>query len=172
MNDLLNFYYGSGTDHKGRTLAEMVTQDDYWFEHTHDFIQWMFPLNELSRASLYAPLVDGNTLKAFHADPLLKSNMRVSLVRFLKFLGLAFDGVNLRKTSEWESRKHEWFTEHSHNSLRITRILKSMVLLGLKTDAVQLHLGLRTLCQTESECAVTSESRAIWSEAIEGKRRK
>ena len=62
MNQLLAFYLGTGTDHRGRTLAEILRQDDLWFEITHDFIQWLFPLNELSRASLHAPLVDGATL--------------------------------------------------------------------------------------------------------------
>ena len=72
MNQLLAFYHGTGTDHRGRTLAEILRQDDLWFEITHDFIQWLFPLNELSRASLHAPLVDGATLHAFQADPLLR----------------------------------------------------------------------------------------------------
>lgn len=166
MNDLLNFYYGSDTDHKGRMLAEMVAQDDFWMEHTHDFIQWMFPLNELSRASLYAPLVDGRTLQAFHSDALLRSNMRVSLVRFLKFLGLTFDGVRLKKAPNWENRKQAWFTEHSHNSLRITRILKSMALLGLREDAARLQTELENLCLAEPDTGITQESRELWCEAI------
>ena len=166
MNALLNFYYGNDTDHKGRMLAEMVEQDDFWLEHTHDFIQWMFPLNELSRASLHAPLVDGKTIEAFHGDPLLRSNIKVSLVRFLKFLGLSFDGVRLKKAQNWESRKQAWFTEHSHNSLRITRILKSMTLLGLHADAERLQAEFEDLCVTEPDSGITQESRSMWSEAV------
>ena len=48
MNQLLSFYYGSHPDHRGRMLAEIVPQDDDWIEQAHDFIQWLFPLNDLS----------------------------------------------------------------------------------------------------------------------------
>ena len=166
MNQLLSFYYGSHPDHRGRMLAEIVQQDDFWLEHTHDFIQWIFPLNELSRASVHAPLVDGATLKAFHSDELLQKHMRVALVRMLKFLGLVFDGKTLTKGPTWNGRKGEWFTAHSHNSLRIARILKSMVLLGRRADAVALHAGLETLCQIEPDCGITDESRTIWKTAV------
>ncbi len=44
MNRLLAFCYGSHPDHRGRMLAEILKQDDLWFELTHDCIQWLFPL--------------------------------------------------------------------------------------------------------------------------------
>ena len=155
MNQLLSFYYGSHPDHRGRMLAEIVQQDDFWLEQTHDFIQWLFPLNELSRASSHAPIVDSATVKAFHSDELLRKHMRLSLVRMLKFLGLHFDGRTLETATNWSARKGEWFTSHSHNSLRISRILKSMALLGLKQEAMALHTGLESLCQRESDCGIT-----------------
>lgn len=147
-------------------LAEVVQQDDFWLEQTHDFIQWLFPLNELSRASSHAPLVDGVTIKAFRSDDLLKKHMRVCLVRMVKFLGLRFDGKTLEKATNWNQRKGEWFTTHSHNSLRITRILKSLTLLGLKQDAQNLQSGLEALCQGEPDCGITTESRNFWQLAV------
>lgn len=147
-------------------LAEIVQQDDFWLEQTHDFIQWLFPLNELSRASSHAPLVDGVTIKAFHSDDLLQKHMRLCLVRMLKFLGLRFDGKSLQTAGNWSERKEDWFTVHSHNSLRITRILKSMTLLGLKQDACALHNGLEALCESEPDCAITDESRNLWRLAV------
>lgn len=147
-------------------LAEIVQQDDYWLEHTHDYIQWLFPLDAISRASSHAPIVDGATVKAFHSDELLRKHMRLCLVRMLKFLGLRFDGKTLEKAINWNQRKGDWFTTDSHNSLRITRILKSMTLLGLKQDAIALHAGLDALCQGESDCGVTDETRNLWGLAI------
>lgn len=147
-------------------LAEIVQQDDDWIEQAHDFIQWLFPLNDLSRASSHAPLVDDATIKAFHSDELLQKHMRVSLVRMLKFLGLRFDGKQLHKATNWSQRRGEWFTVHSHNSLRITRILKSMSLLGLKQDAIALHWGLEALCENEGDCGITAESRKLWQQAV------
>jgi len=37
---VLNFYLGSGTDHKGRKLSQVVQKSDRWLEETHDYIQW------------------------------------------------------------------------------------------------------------------------------------
>lgn len=166
MNQLLSFYYGSHPDHKGRMLAEIVQQDDSWLEQTHDFIQWLFPLNEASRASSHAPVVDSKTVTAFQTDDLLQKHMRVCLVRMVKFLGLRFDGRTLEKATNWNDRKQDWFTVHSHNSLRITRILKSMALLGLKQDAIALHAGFESLCQGETDCRITDESRTLWRQAV------
>lgn len=166
MNQLLGFYLGSHPDHKGRMLSEIVQQDDDWLEQTHDFIQWLFPLNELSRASLHAPLVDARTRHAFLTDDLPKQHMRIALVRMLRFLGLRFDGKALTKGANWDERKQCWFTCHSHNSLRVTRILKSMAFLGLKDEAVNLQAGLEALCQTEPDCGVTDVSRRYWADAV------
>lgn len=165
MNQLLAFYLGTGTDHRGRTLAEILRQDDLWFEITHDFIQWLFPLNELSRASLHAPLVDGATLHAFQADPLLRDHMRASVGRFLRFLGLSFDGESLRPGPNWPKRRPEWFDTNTHNSLRVTRVLKSMTLLGLSAEAVKLGEGFEALCAADAGCGVSAESRAYWRQA-------
>jgi hypothetical protein len=165
MNQLLAFYLGTGPDHRGRTLAEILRQDDLWFEITHDFIQWLFPLNELSRASLHAPLVDGATLHAFQADPLLRDHMRASVGRFLRFLGLSFDGESLRPGPNWPKRRPEWFDTNTHNSLRVTRVLKSMTLLGLSAEAAKLGEGFEALCAAEAGCGVSAESRAYWRQA-------
>jgi hypothetical protein len=42
MNQLLAFYLGTGPDHRGRTLAEILRQDDLWFEITHDSFNGCF----------------------------------------------------------------------------------------------------------------------------------
>lgn len=166
MNELLLFYYGSHPDHRGRLLAEIIRQDDAWWEQAHDFIQWVFPLNELSRASMNAPLVDPRTLDAFRSGELLRQHMRAAVGRMLAFLGLRFDGFTLATAASWPHRKSVWFTESGHNSLRITRMLKSMSLLGLHDDALKLHAGLQVLCDSQPDCGITAESRKHWRDAV------
>jgi hypothetical protein len=166
MNQLLSFYYGTHPDHKGRMLSEIVTQNDYWLEKTHDYIQWIFPLVEMSQGNTHAPLVDRETITAFQNDELLQIQMRGCLARMMGFLGLQFDGKTLEKASNWNPRRDDWFTVQSHHSLRITRILKSMTLLGLAKEALALHKGLETLCRTESDCGITEESRDLWRRAV------
>ena len=46
---LITFYRGSGTDHAGRRIDEILSWDDAALESVHDYIQWLFPLDEPSR---------------------------------------------------------------------------------------------------------------------------
>ena len=53
---LASFLAGTGKDRKGRTLEDILKQDDKWWERTHDFIQWVFPNADRSRYNLLAPV--------------------------------------------------------------------------------------------------------------------
>ncbi|MGC8120577.1 hypothetical protein ACP2AU_08870, partial [Marinobacter sp. VGCF2001] len=48
---LILFMRGEGRDHQGRTNAEILAFDDFWLGYTHDFVQWLFPIPETSRAN-------------------------------------------------------------------------------------------------------------------------
>lgn len=165
MNTLLAFYYGSHPDDQGRRLAEILRQDDLWLEQTHDYIQWLFPLAESSRVVPGAPILDSLTIKQFRADQLLQDHLRASFVRMLAFLGLRFDGKVVGKAGNWSDRKGEWFSEPTHNLLRITRMLKSLRLLGLEHEAHGLYAGLSALLATEPDCAVPEKTKSFWREA-------
>ena len=52
---ILRFYGSGGTDHAGRTLEEILAWDDRHLEEVHDYIQWLFPLEEPSRANPCTP---------------------------------------------------------------------------------------------------------------------
>jgi len=166
MSQLLRFYFGSHPDHRGRMLAEILQQDDLWLEMTHDYIQWLFPLADLSRASAHAPLLDDATIAAFKSDELLRNHMRAAFVRMLAFYGLKVTREGIAKSRNWESRKAEWFTENTHNSLRLTRILRSLFALGFTWEARTLQAALELLCATESDCGIDTTSRRFWIEAV------
>lgn len=165
MNRLLAFYYGSHPDHRGRMLVEILKQDDLWFELTHDYIQWLFPLTELSRASTNAPLLDKATIAAFQTDELLRNHLRASFVRMLAFFGLKVTREGVHKATTWDARRGEWFLENTHNSLRITRMLKRMNLLGMRWEAQALNAALQALCESEPGCGIDATSRTFWREA-------
>jgi hypothetical protein len=166
MSPLLTFYYGSHPDHKGRMLAEILRQDDLWFELTHDYIQWMFPLTDLSRASLNAPVLDRETIAAFKIDEVLRNHMRASFVRMLAYFGLRVSRDGISQADNWAMRKQEWFTENTHNSLRITRMLKSLRLLGFEWEAKTLLTALDALCESESDCGIDATARSHWKAAF------
>ncbi len=166
MNRLLAFYYGGMPDDHGRMLAEITRQDDLWLEVTHNYIQWLFPLKEMSRVTPDAPVVDKEVLKAFNDDELLRKHLFASFVRMLAFYGLVRNNGEIVKGNNWEERKSNWFTDGTHNNLRITRILKSLTILGLCSEAKKLMNCLDSLRVSEPDCGIDSSAYTFWHEAV------
>ena len=156
LNRLLAFYYGIHPDDHGRMLAEVLRQDDDWFEACHNYIQWLFPTREFSRVTPDAPVLDMVTIDAFLSDSLLRQHLRAAFNRILSFYGLAPTASGIVKGLNWDERKSNWFTHNTHNSLRITRILKSLFALGLKADAKAFQSALKYLYETEADRGVAS----------------
>lgn len=165
MNRLVAFQLGTGHDERGRLLPEMLRADDDWLEATHDYIQWMFPLPEPSSVNPGAPLVDAQVREAFRNDPLLRGHLRASFLRMLRFYGLALDeDGRVRPAAEW-TKRNRWFREGGHNDLRITRILRSLNVLGLGAEARALLDGLEQL-RTNEPCGVNPRAFDYWRAAV------
>jgi hypothetical protein len=133
LSRLLTFYRGDGTDDRGRRLDDILLWDDQALEAVHDYIQWLFPLDEHSAFNPDAPLVSPSDRDAFASEETLARNLRRSLVRMLEFYGFRLSngdaGVIVERESTWQSRSRMWLHPHNHNYLRLTRILKSLTLL-------------------------------------------
>jgi hypothetical protein len=140
MSQLLDFYRGDATDSEGRRLRDLWTWDDDALEAVHDFIQWLFPLPEPSQFNPNAPLLTQEDIAGFRADEALRANLRRSFDRILTFLGLAWDSEgHIDKGPNFMVRVHDVWMYPNHNWLRITRILRSLSLLGMEDDALQLY---------------------------------
>jgi hypothetical protein len=167
MTPLRAFYLGSHADHRGRTLAQILRQDDDWLEAVHDYIQWLFPLDEHSRAVPGSPTLSRADIEAFRTDPLLRQHMLAAWRRMLGFYGLRVgDDGAVAQAPNWAERKPNWFTQPTHNSLRITRILKSLVLVGLESEAARFQACLLGLCASEPDCGIPAASQAFWRQAV------
>lgn len=167
MTPLLAFYLGSHPDHRGRTLAHILGKDDDWLEGVHDYIQWLFPLDEHSRAVPGSPTLSRADVEAFRTDSRLRQHMLDALRRMLGFYGLRVcDDGAVTKAPNWAERKSNWFTHPTHNSLRITRILKSLALVGLESEAARLQACLLDLCASEADCGIPAASQAFWRQAV------
>lgn len=136
MSQLLDFYRGQGTDSEGRSLTDIWSWQDDDLEAIHDFIQWLFPLPEASQFNPDAPLLTGEDIAAFKSDPILQTNLMKSFERILGFLGfsLAADG-KVVESDCFQARIADVWAQPNHNWLRITRILRSLRLLGKKSNA-------------------------------------
>lgn len=166
MRKFILFYLGSHPDHRGRYLSEILEQDDTWLEVTHDYIQWLFPTKEFSRVTPNSPIITKEIEAAFLNDELLRDHLKASFIRLLSFNGLKYLNSQIIKSSNWNDRKENWFTQDTHNNLRITRILKSLICLGLETDAQLFYNFLKSLQQSEKDFGITSLTLKYWKEAL------
>ncbi|MCB1126791.1 MAG: hypothetical protein KDM81_09865 [Verrucomicrobiae bacterium] len=121
-------------DQAGRWFEDILRWDNPRLEVTHDFIQWLFPLPTRSAFAGNAPLLAEADLQQFRASPLLQRNVLRALNRLLKFYGIALRGsgedVDCLEAADFEARRRLWLTPENHHYARLTRILRSLVLLG------------------------------------------
>ena len=111
---IVGFLEGKTPDHRGRMLAMILQQTDHQAETTHDYIQWLFPLDEPSRSVMGAPVLNELDIEDIRHSELAQQNLVKSASWFLGFL----------------ERNDHWITRYDHNHLRITRVIKSLRLLA------------------------------------------
>jgi hypothetical protein len=166
----IDFYEGAATDHRGRTLPEILNWPDDRLEDVHDFIQWLFPLPEPSPVNPAAPLLTPDAIAAFHLRAELRDRLRASLERMLRFYGFALqNGPKVVPAENFRRRAANWLRPFNHNHLRITRILKCCALVGLDAEAHALLACLEDLAAQErakSHAAISPESLRFWRDAV------
>lgn len=130
--ELLAFYGDEeGRTSSGYTLEQILDWPDEDWEHQHDFIQWLFATDEPSKFNPESPVLDSATIARFNANPLLRHRLRRAFDRWLAFCGITRtdSGLAFGKPNPdvWKHPNHNW--------LRITRVLRSLNLLGLSDEA-------------------------------------
>ncbi len=163
MPQLIDFYRGTGSDTRGRSLEQIWSYSDKEMEYHHDFIQWLFPLREPSQYNPHAPVLCDEDIQIFRANDLLRQNLKHSFERFLSFLGLARMASGIGPGPDFE-RKSGVFTSPNHNWLRITRVLTSLRLLGLEADSQSFFDCLQNLVKN-GQALVSNETMAYWRNA-------
>lgn len=164
---LVRFYRGLAADNRGRYLDDILAFDDGALEYTHDYIQWLFPITTIG-VNPFAPPASASTIDAFNKDASLRAALCRSLDRMLAFYGLERSGDEIVPRPDFEAHR-QWLTPGNHNHLRLTRILKSLRLLGNEEDARALHACLTTIAARELESghrSISSDTRRFWDEAI------
>ena len=107
------FLEGTHPDLKGRFLADIWAFSDKKIERTHDFIQWVFPLDEPSNAVWDAPVLIDDEIYEILDSAKAKENMIISQNWFLRFL------INT----------DAWLVPRNHNQRRVSRMIRSIRLL-------------------------------------------
>lgn len=106
------------------TLQEILDKDDEWWESNHDFIQYLYPTDEVSKFNPEAPVLTKEFVEFFKNS---SGTVNINLYyRFREFL------VNNR-----------WLAlPFNHNYLRFSRVLRNVALLvsnDLSLKVLQLY---------------------------------
>jgi hypothetical protein len=169
---LLDFYLGVGTDDRRRYLREMLQWPDAQLEEVHDYIQWMFPLTEKSAFNVRAPVLTPSDISEFRSNPELRQNLKASFVRILGFYGLILSGshpLKVKRALYFEEASLNWIFPGNHNHLRITRILKSLMTLGLEEEARAFYDCLEDIYRAESTRSnpgISEATVSFWRRAV------
>jgi Opioid growth factor receptor (OGFr) conserved region len=161
---LFRFLRGEGADFHGRFFNEILDWDDDRKEGQHDYIQALFPLKEQSMFNPDAYILNDALLEEMKQDPKVIENMHKAFETMLNFYGLRLQDNKIFEAANFDERSEEWLTPSNHNFLRLTRILKSLILFGLHHEAQMLFDALQKIHKQNPE--ITRTSFSYWEQAI------
>lgn len=165
---IVSFYRGEGRDGRGRSLLDLQAQSLDELEYNHDYIQWLFPLLEGSSANPSAPRLSAEDIAAFANDAALRDNLLRSLGVMLRFYGLELrdelERIEVRRAQTFPQRRVVWLNPYNHNYLRLTRILRSLRLLGCAQYADALFACLEEIYR-EAHAIIGTETFRYWQSA-------
>lgn len=139
---LVAFYDGSGTDHAGRTLKDVLSFGYDDLEERHDFVQWLFPLTKPSRFQPQVPTLSAEAIDAFKSSATLRERVLFSLDVMLDFYGFERKAGGVRRSANFPLHVDAWAWPDDHNFMRLSRIMQSLNLLGLRDEALALQEAL------------------------------
>lgn len=142
------FLEGEGPDARGRTLFDVLAMDNAALEQNHDFIQWLFPLREPSRAVPDAPVLTDAEVEAIKDSGMAQCALAAATDRMDAFY---------RAT-------HDWLMPNDHNHLRITRIIRSLRLLVGDEQAEAFKAAILSRVEA-TRAPVSARSRGYWTTA-------
>jgi hypothetical protein len=166
--DKLTRFFAGDADDDGRAFDEILGWDDARLEMVHDYIQWIFPLPERSGANPWAPVLDAATIAAIRNDAEMQGRLRAAFERMLAFYGFALEGDAVVQGPRFAAASRNWLHAGNHNHLRLTRMLRSLRVLGPEREAAALWKALRGLYERENAAGrrtITPETVAFWRKA-------
>lgn len=141
MTDLIKFYRGNSTDKWGRSIFDFwkYQGNSHYLEHDHKYIQRLFPIDTETKFNSHAPTLIEGDIHSFKTDISLRISLLRSLDMMLDYYGFEREGETIKPNIEITPKNCVWLKCYDHNQLRITRILRSLTLLGLGTIACNLY---------------------------------
>lgn len=143
MSELVEFYKGNKPLKDGTFIHDILEWEDEKLEQCHDYIQWVFPLTEPSEFNPDAPIFTYEDSVAFVEDEDIYENVQPVFERMMDFYGFTYGIDNELCLKDF---KHTfWWHPKNHNMRRLTRIIKSLRLMGFENLSEALFQILMTL---------------------------
>ena len=146
--DIVGFLEGKTPDHRGRTLSMVLAFSDEWAEQTHDYVQWLFPLDEPSGSVHGAPVLSDLDIDEIKKSPAAQANLIKASEWFFQFL----------------NRNQRWIAKYDHNQLRITRAIKSLRLLVGDIEADNFRQSIFDYLGEDSDL-IGEKAKSFWKSA-------
>lgn len=165
---LVDFYLGKKPTTGGYMLSDILSWEYDMLEYTHDYIQWLFPLREASNFNIKSPLLDNETIDEFQKNPLIQEHLLKSFLLMLEFYGFELkvdNNIIIKPSPDYNNRITNWLNPYNHNYRRITRILKSLTLLGLKDYATAFFVCLNEI-YPKNKFIIGETTMEFWEKAL------
>ena len=146
---IVAFLSGSGKDTRGRWLDEILAFSDDELEHRHDYIQWLFPLDTPSQAVPGSPVLSAGDIAEIRLSGACQANLERAAERMRRFYRASDD----------------WLVSTDHNHLRITRIIRSLVLLAGRAKGERFHADIMARVEKAGH-PVARRNVAFWLGAL------
>lgn len=169
MSAIIDFYRDGLPRADGLTLAAITAWDDRELERTRGVYGWLFPLDREDPDEPHAPLLTEAEVALFTSDPVLRNALLKSLIRALSLLGLKIAPARgaIVRARDFE-QKSGWLYPRNINYPRITRMLRSLNLLGLEQEAAWLFQALTEIHATHARYIGDAPMR-FWRDAMGGR---
>lgn len=139
---ILCFYSGQASDNFGVALECALEWKD-WEIATHLWtIPWMFPLTTQSSMNPEAPTPSPQDFQTLACEGCVRAGMRQAFLMMLRFYGFVWRDGRVTKADSWRNGFAVWAVVRSHHDMLISRILRSLTLIGLKEEALQFLIAL------------------------------
>lgn len=143
---LLNFLRGDISDDNGRYIYNILAFSRHQLEVTHNYIQWLFPIDSESSYA-YSIILTEELAEEIKKDSVAMRNVELAYKCMLEFYGFRWDRKK-NKVVKYNSEiwmRLKWLNKGNHNFLRLTRIIRCLTLLGMHTEATELLTALTIL---------------------------
>lgn len=174
MNEkLYKFYAENGKDASGRKFEEISIFDWRELEHTHDYIQWIFPTVTSSNCNPKSPLLDDETINWLKSSGIFRERYRQAIKIICAFWHIGCNDNIQPLVNDISPLPnyfiHFWAKENNHNQLRISRVLESTRLLGFKQTSGSLFNALvKFLIKYPQSHEISTQNLSYWYLAVKG----